>query len=198
MSYAGNICHCQYKLSFSDKQRELNRIIEKRIKLHPSTQRVIFLCFAREARVGLNSIGILLLRGFNIFCFCEVRKRFAFSVKLAPPPLCTLNEIPCRFNGTQAFSVKTFSHPTTCPDSGLPSLRELSYLNLYMAQINNNALENLEKQGIVPLWIRKSLPESICIPPLIDWSYIVPLYLPYSLPSTAVCTNVEEHTKKFH
>jgi len=112
---------------------ELERIIKRRIKLYSDTKTVIFLCYAREAKVGFNNLGNPILREFNVYFFCPVRKKSEFSLRIAPPPLCILREIPSKFGNTQAFSVRTFNHLVTCPDSDIPSLKELEHLNLYMA-----------------------------------------------------------------
>jgi len=189
-------CNCHYTLNF-DEELELDRLIKRQIKLHKNTKRIILLCHVRETKIGFNKVGLPIQQGFNVFCFCTVRKNYKFSIKITPPALCTLYEIQCNLEDTQAFSVKTFNHPYTCPDSGLSSLKDLALLNLCMGGLNRAALENLERQGKIPLWVRKSLPNFYYKHGLMNWCDFLTLYLPFPLFYAEPCKYPHEHMKIF-
>jgi len=194
-------CHCKYKLTTEEERKETVSITNNRSNLHDSTNRVVFLSFARESFVGFgSSLGLPISRGFSVFCFCgidNIRSDLAADLKLARPPLCTLGEIPCKLPKTQAFVIRPHRHLSSCPDTYMPTLKDLAFLTLYLANFTNSGLENLEKQKKVPTWIRRNFPECSLVRGILHWNDFVQVYIPYSVPYAPSCNDELNHMRIF-
>ena len=192
-----NPCQCQYQLLTEEERKEAIAITNSRIKIYDSTNRVVFLSFIGESFVGFgSSIGLPISRGFNVFCFCgidNIRTDLASDLKISRPPLCTLREIPCKLDKTQAFIIRPHGHPPSCSDSNMPTLKTLSLLTLYLANYTYSGLENLEKQKKVPTWIRRNFPECNSVRGVLHWNDFVQVYIPYSLPYAPSCNDEPNH-----
>jgi len=190
-------CECVTRLKHEEREKELVRIVNTKIRLQEDTEKILICSHLEFAQIGLNSITYEIKRGLNKICYCAIRKLpYRVELNLTNYFLAYLTSIPCNVPKTEVFTLKGKGHKNTCEYSQLPTLQTLSYFANYSKGVTNKDLRILAEKGDLPLEIFHMRLNSHCYLTYVEHSDLIHMPLrPFLLPFMAAC---EESTAHLH